>query len=135
MKEEYTSKITQVSESLLHFGPMLYKKAPEMSIAKFTHNWLEQWPECMSPESDDELKNFANLTKRTAHYHCMEDQYIQKELCELFEADNNFKKFFDQSCLAESRRKSFQDISTSGAKLDPAGGITVSKVGTSGNKK
>ena len=50
------------------------------------------------------------------------------------EADNNFKKFFDQACMAESRRKSFQDIGTSGAKLDPAGGITVSKVDTPGKQ-
>ena len=80
MKEEYDSKITQVSEVLLQFGPSHYKKAPEMSIAKFTHKWLEQWPECMNPESNEELKKFADLIKRTAYYHCIDDQYIQKEL-------------------------------------------------------
>ena len=59
-----------------------------MNITKFTHNWLKQWPECISPESDDELKKFADLIKRTAYYHCLQDQYIQKELCEHSEADN-----------------------------------------------
>ena len=77
-----------------------------MSVAKFTHNWLEQLPECMTPVSNDDLKMFADLIKRSLYYHCLEDQYIQKELCELSEADNNFKKFFDQAFVAESRRKS-----------------------------
>ena len=93
MKEEYGSKITKVSDVLLQFGPAHYKKAPEMSIAKFTHNWLEQWPECMSPETEEELRKFADLVKITAYYHCLEDQYIQKELCELSEADNNLEFF------------------------------------------
>ena len=66
MKEEYASKITQVSEVLLQFGPSRYKKAPDMSIAKFTHKWLEQWPECMNPESDDERKKFADLIKKNS---------------------------------------------------------------------
>ena len=97
--------------------------------------WLEQWPECMSPETDDELRKFADLVKMTAYYHCLEDQYIQKELCELSEADNNFKKFFDQAVIIESRRRSFQDIGASGAKLDPGNSITVSKVETGSSKK
>ena len=135
MKVEYGSKITSVSEVLLQFGPSCYKKAPEVSIAKFTHLWLEQYPECMSPETEDELRKFADLVKMTAYYHCLEDQYIQKELCELSEADMNFKKFFDQAVTIESRRRSFQDIGASGAKLDPGNGITASKVETSGSKK
>ena len=65
----------------------------------------------------------------------MEDQYIQRELCKLSEADNNFKNFFDQVSGIESRRRSFQDIGASGTKVDPAGGITVNKVETSGSKK
>ena len=36
--------------------------------------------------------------------------------------------------MTELRRKLFQDIGTSGAQLVPAGGITVSKVDTSGKQ-
>ena len=95
MREEYSSKITQVSEVLLQFGPSRLKKAPEMSVAKFTHNWLEQLPECMTPVSDPECRKFADLIKRALYYYCLDDQYIQKELCDLDEADNSFKKYFD----------------------------------------
>ena len=125
----------QVSEVLLQFGPTRLKKAPEVNVAKFTHNWLEQYPECMKPETEDELRSFADLIKRSLYYHCLEDQYIHKEFCKLSEADNNFKRFFDQAVLAESRRKLFEDNGTSGAKLDPAVGVAGSKVDTASSKK
>ena len=47
----------------------------------------------------------------------------------------NLKKFFDQAVTIESRRRSFQDIGASGAKLDPGNGITVSKFETGGNRR
>ena len=49
----------------------------------------------MNPVSDDEHKKFADLMKRFLYYYCLDDQYLQKELCELEEADTNFKKYFD----------------------------------------
>ena len=55
----------------------------------------------MSPETEDELRKFADLVRMTVYYHRLEDQYIQKELCELSEADMNFKKFFDQAVTIE----------------------------------
>ena len=135
MKVEYSSKITQVSEVLLQFRPTRLKKALEVSVAKFTHNWLEQLPECMKSEKDDEFRSFADLIKWSLYYHCLKDQYIHKELCELSKDDSNFKRFFDQAVMAESKRKSFLDIGISRAKLDPAGGITVNKVDAASGKK
>ena len=117
-------------EVLLQFGASRYKKPPDMSVSKFTHKFLEQYPECMSPENDDERIEFVDLIKRTVYYHCLEDQYIQKELCELSDEDMNFKKYFDQAVKIKARRKSFQDIGASGAKLDPGNVITVSKIET-----
>ena len=73
----------------------------------------------MTPVSDDEYKKFADLVKRALYYYCLDDHYLQKELCELEKADTNFKKYFDQACIAEQKRKSFQEIGTSRAKLDP----------------
>ena len=128
MREEYGSRDTNVCEVLLQFGASRYKKTPDMPVAKFTHVFLKQYPECMQPESDDERIEFVDLIKRTVYYHCLQDEYIQKELCELPEADMNFKKYFDQAVKIESRRKSFQDIGASGAKLDPGNDITISKV-------
>ena len=37
MKEEYGSKIAEVSEVLLQFGSNHFKKASEMTVTKFTH--------------------------------------------------------------------------------------------------
>ena len=128
MKQEYGSRETNVCEVLLQFGASRYKKTPEMSVAKFTHEFLKQYPECMSPENDAERVEFVDLIKRTVYHHCLQDEYIQKELCELPEADMNFKKYFDQAVKIESRRKSFQDIGASGAKLDPGSEVTIIKV-------
>ena len=78
MKEEYGSKIAEVSEVLLQFGPSRFKKASEMTVAKFTHLWQEQLPECMTPNSEAELRKFADLMKRALYYYCLDDQYLQK---------------------------------------------------------
>ena len=127
MKDEYGSKIAEVSEVLLQFGPGRFKKTSEMTVAKFTHQWQEQLPECMTPSSEAENAKFADLMKRALYYYCLDDHYLQKELCELEEADSTFKKYFDQACISEQKRKSFQEIGTSGAKLDPTGGVSMSK--------
>ena len=85
----------------------------------------------MTPVSDAECRKFTDLVKRALCYYCLDDQYLQKELCELEEVDTNFKKYFDQACIAEQKRKSFQEIGMSGAKLDPSSGVSISKVDTS----
>ena len=132
MREEYGPKLAEVSEVLLQFGSNRFKKPSEMSVAQFTHLLQEQIPECMKPNSEAELRKFADLVIRALFYYCLDDHYIQKELCELDEADTNFKKYFDQACIAEQRRKSFQQIGKGAAELDPSGGISVSKLDTSG---
>ena len=91
MKEEYGSKIAEVSEVLLQFGPGRFKKSSEMTVAKFTHQWQEQLPECKTPSNEAEYAKFADLMKRALYYYCLDDHYLQKELCELEEADSTFK--------------------------------------------
>ena len=77
--------------------------------------------------SDAENAKFVDLMKRTLYYYCLEDQFLQKELCELEKADPTFKRYFDQACISEQKKKSFQDSSTSGAKSDPTTGVSVNK--------
>ena len=113
-------------------GQVVSGKTGEMTVAKFTHQWLEQLPECMTPSDADENAKFADLMKRALFYYCLDDHYLQKELCELEEADSTFKKYFDQACVSEQKRKSFQEIGTSGAQLDPTGAVSVSKWDASG---
>ena len=83
-----------MGEVLLQFGPGLLKKTSEMSVASFTHEWLEQLPDCMVPTTEDEHKAFADLIKRCLFYYCLDDLYLQKELCEL-NGELTFKMFYD----------------------------------------
>ena len=103
-----------------------------MSVAKFTHMWLDQLPECMTPE-DTEVANreFVDLIKRALFYYSLNDPFIQKELCDL-EGPQTFKSYFDAAILAEKKRKSFTEIGTSSANLDAASGVSICKVDQSG---
>ena len=134
MKQEYEPKICDVSEVLLQFGPGRMRKSPSTSVAKFTHQWNEQLPDCMCPSSNAENAEFADLIKRTLFTLCLDDPELQKELCELKGADMNFKKYFGAACEAEQRRKSLDEIGSSGAKLDGTNGVSVNKWETFGNK-
>ena len=120
LKEEFGPKVSQVGEVLMQFGPGRFKKTNEMSVASFTHDWVEQLPECMTPTTADEYQQFADLMRRTLFYYCLDDAYIQKDLCDM-EGEPSFKAYFDQAVLSEQKRKSFQEIEDSGAKLDPGG--------------
>ena len=77
-----------------------FEKTSEMTVAKFTHQWQEQLPECMTPSTEAENAKFADLMKRALFYYCLDDQYLQKDLCELGEEDCTFKKYFDQACMS-----------------------------------
>ena len=120
LKEEFSPKVAQVGEVLMQFGPGRFKKSNEMSVASFTHDWVEQLPECMTPTTDEECRAFADLMKRALFYYCLDDVYIQKDLCDM-DGVPTFKAYFDQAIISEQKRKSFQEIGDSGAKLDPGG--------------
>ena len=114
-------------EVLLQFGPSRLKKTSEMSVAKFAHLWLEQLPESMIP-GDDDIANrrFVDLIKRSLFYYCLDDPYLQKELCDLKRVQT-YKTYFDQAVIAEQKRNSFSEIGVSDAKLDSASGINIHK--------
>ena len=65
LKEEFGGKVAEVCEVFMQFGPNRLKKTSDMSVAKFTHQWLDQLPECMTPE-DTEVANraFVDLIKK-----------------------------------------------------------------------
>ena len=44
LKEEFGGKVAEVCEVLMQFGPNRLKKTSDMSVAKFTHQWLDQLP-------------------------------------------------------------------------------------------
>ena len=104
-KEEYGPKVTQVGEVLSQFGSGRFKKPREQSVASFTQDWLKQLPECMMPTTDGECRDFVDLIKRALFYCCLDDRYIQKELCEM-EGEPSFKSYFDQAVMTEQKRNS-----------------------------
>ena len=120
LKEEFGPKVSQVGQVLQQFGPQRFKKTSEMTVASFTHDWVEQLPECMCPSTADEYQRFADLMRRTMFYYSLDDTYIQKDLCDM-EGDPTFKEYFDQAVLSEQKRKSFSEIGDSSARLDPGG--------------
>ena len=132
LKEEFGGKVAEVCEVLIQFGPNRLKKTPEMSVAKFTHQWLDQLPECMTPEDTEEANRaFVDLIKKASFYYSLNDPFLQKELCDL-EGAQTFKSYFDHAILAENKRKSFNEIGTSSASLDAASGISINKWDVSG---
>ena len=95
---------------LIQFGPSRLKKTSEMSVAKFAHLWQEQLPECMTPGDDNALcRKFTDLIRRSLFYYCLDDLYLQKELCDL-KGDLSYKNYIDLAVLAEQKRKSFSEI-------------------------
>merc|ERR1711888_368899 len=46
------------------------------------------------------------------------------------EGEPTFKTYYDQAIIAEQRRKSFQEIGESGAKLDPGGAACLAMLDT-----
>ena len=125
--EEYGTKETDVSSVLIQFGPNRFKKTPEMSVARFYYLWQEQLPECLLPEGNVANERFVELIKKALFYFCLNDKYLQEQLCNLKGEHITFKMFYDEACLVEQKRKSFQEIGVSSSHLDSASGVTVNK--------
>ena len=125
--EEYDSKETDVSAVLIQFGPNRLRKTADMSVDKFFHLWREQIPECMLPNSEAENARFVDLVKKALFYFCLDDKYLQEQLCELKGDNLTLKMYLDAARVAEQKRKSFQEIGKSSANLDSASGVSISK--------
>ena len=106
-----------------------------MSVARFHHLWQEQLPECLLPDGADANERFVELIKKALFYFCLDDKYLQEQLCNLKGDHITFKMFYDEACLAEQKRKSFQEIGVSSSHLDSASGISVNKWDTRYNKQ
>ncbi len=81
----------------------------------------------MSPTTNDEREQYVDLINRSLFYYCLDDKYIQEELCDIKDPNVTLKLFFDNACVAEQKRKSFQDIGATSSSLDSTSGISMSK--------
>ena len=127
MIAEFGKKESDVSAILIQFGPNRFKKLPDMSVATFYHKWNDQLPPCMEATDDNADNKFMDLVKRSLFYFCLDDEYLQEQLCQLKDDNLTLKKFFDEACLAEQRKKSYNEIKASGSQLDSSGGISVNR--------
>ena len=124
---EFGVKESKVNEVLIQFGPNRYKKPTEMGVATFYHKWAAQLPVCMHPSTDPEYKEFTDLIKRSLFYLNLDDKYLQEELCKIREEEQKLPKFLEEAVKAETHRKAFVEIGTTGAALDTTQGVTVAQ--------
>ena len=52
---------------------------------------------------------------------------LQEQLCNMKGDSLTLKMFFDEACVAEQKRKSFQEIGVSSSHLDLSAGVSVNK--------
>ena len=99
-----------------------------MTVSDFYYRWVEQLPEIMRPNTEAERTNYVDLMNRSLFYFCLDDHYIQEQICNMKDANPKLKTFLDEAIAAEARRKSFKDIGASGSSLGNAGGVAMSDV-------
>ena len=104
-----------------------------MTVSDFYYKWYDQLSESMKPSTEDERAKYVDLINRSLFYFCLEDFYIQEQICNLKDADPKLKTYLDEAIAAEARRKSFKEIGASSSILDNSGGAALSKV--DGDKK
>ena len=117
MIAEFGTRESDVSAILLQFGPNRLKKAPDMSVATFYHKWQDQLPLCMLPTDANGNEKFVDLVMRSLFYFGLDDKYLQEQLCQLKDDDLTLKRFYEEACLAEQKRKSLLEIRASGSQL------------------
>ena len=89
--------------------------------------WSEQLPSCMQPESNNDRIKFVDLIKCALFYFCLEDKFLQEQLCNIKDDDITLKKFLDEACVAEQKRRSFQEIGVSSSHLNSSAGVSVKR--------
>ena len=124
---EFGTKQNDISQVLAQFGPNRFKKTSSMSVSEFYYRWYDQLPEAMKPASEAERISYVDLINRSLFYFCLEDKYIQEQLCNLKEADPKLKTYLDEAAAAEATKKSFEEIGTSSSVLDSSSAVSMSK--------
>ena len=99
-----------------------------MTVSDFYYRWVDQLPDVLKPNSEAERINYVDLINRSLFYFCLDDHYIQEQICNMKEANPKLKTFLDEAIAAEAKRKSFKDIGASSSSLDNSGGVAISEL-------
>lgn len=83
---------------------------------KIGHVTIFRWP-FKIVSSAQLLSTYIYRYQRSLFDFCLEDQFLQRELCNLKDEPLMLKKLFDEACVAEQKRKSFQEKGVSSSHL------------------
>ena len=135
MIAEFGNKEPDISSVLAQFGPDRLKKAKDMKVSKFFHLWKEQLPDCLQPTTPEDFKKCVDLLQRCIFYQCLDDRYLQEQLCNIKSDNLTMKQFYDEAIVAEAKRKTFEDTSEKSNNLDPSSAVSINKAeyASSGN--
>ena len=134
MKDEFGSKQTDVANVLALFGPNRLVKKPDETVTEFFFRFQQNIPENMKPTDNAGYKEYVDLIDRSLFYVALDDEVLQKALSDLKDPKPTLTKYFEEACMAENRRQSFQNIAKSTVSIENKG-VTISKYDTSQTKK
>ena len=66
------------------------------------------------------------MVLRSLFYFSLDNKYLQQEISNIKEGAS-LEKFYAEAVVAESKRKSFQQIGVSSSQLDSSSGVSVSR--------
>ena len=136
MTEEFGVKETDVANVLQQFGPSRLHKPSDKPVSEFYFEWFQNIPSIMKPSTDEEYKAFSDLILRSMFYISLDDTYLQQALSDLKTPNSTLRTYMEEAIAAESRRKCFQDISTTSSTLGSKNDISIAKWEfQNGNKK
>ena len=116
LKQEFGVRESKVSSILYQFNAKQLKRQEDECVSVWYHRWMKQMPDVFKPNTDAEKDFFIDLIMRALFYVNVNDQKYQEHLCKLPDETATLKLFLDESLLAESRRKIYNDIDESKEK-------------------
>ena len=108
MKLLYQKREPQVCSLLKLYSADRLMKG-DLSCTNYFAKFKESLPPVLVFKTNDEYKNFYDLSIRSAYYLGVGDPELQKEMSKIPEEEQSCQKFYEASCAAESRIKHYKD--------------------------
>ena len=74
MKQEFSSKQTDVANVIKMFGPQRLTKCKDESASDHYFRWFQNIPEIMKPTDEASRKDFVDLIMRAMYFVSLEDE-------------------------------------------------------------
>ena len=126
MLSEFGSKEPDIAAVLACFGPDRFKRPKEMPISQYYHKFMENLPEVLKPNTNEEFKKSIDKVQQAIFYDGLNDRYIEKEVCNL-KGEVNVRNVLDEAIAAEARQKTFNRTGDRCSELTPAGVTSINR--------